>query len=115
MIGSLEHKIVWKRGKTVFDCFRNAKDQVPADRRAGIYEIPIINKDECSLQYYLGSTARNLCKRLNEHKADIMAGRLTTALVMKFYEQNIDIDWGKAKVIKSIYDGRGWSHMRLSS
>lgn len=69
----------------------------------------------CSLQYYLGSTARNLCKCLNEHKADIMAGRLTTALVMKFYEQNIDIDWGKAKVIKSIYDGRGWSHMRLSS
>lgn len=46
MVGPLEHKIMWKRGKTVFDCLRNAKDQVPANRRAGIYEIPIINKDE---------------------------------------------------------------------
>lgn len=104
MIRSLDRKIVWRRGNTLYECLRNVKDWIPDNRKADIYEIPIFNKDEGCLEYYLGSTARS--KWLNEHKADIIAGRLTMALVARFYEQNIDIDWGNARVIKNIYDGR---------
>lgn len=69
----------------------------------GIYEIPLVNNNERCLQYYLGSTSRNISKRLSEHKADIAARRIITALVAKFYEQDINIDWDNARVVKTIY------------
>lgn len=45
--------------------------------------------------------------RLKEHKADILAGRMSTALAIKAYVEDIIIDWGKANIIKHVCDGRG--------
>lgn len=80
----MNYKIVYKRGKTIYNSLRNAKEPIPNNRK-GIYEIPIVNDDN-TIQYYIGSTARNISKRVNEHKADIRAGRLNTALAETFYK-----------------------------
>lgn len=107
MVRSSDYKIAWKRGSTLHNNLWNAKDPTPDSRKSGVYEIPLFNKDERCLQFCIGSTARNISKRINEHKADITAGRLATALASKFYESDIYIQWGDATVIKTVYDGRG--------
>lgn len=89
---SSDRKIAWKRGSTVFDNKKNAKEPIPKHRKPGIYTIPIYNNSAGKKQCYVGSTTRNVSKRISEHKADIMNGKLTTALASRFYEQDLMID-----------------------
>lgn len=76
------HRIAWKRGAILFNSLRNEKDNIPKDRKAGVYSIPICSNDDDRMCYYICSTARNLSKRINEHKNDIITGKLSTALAI---------------------------------
>lgn len=102
-----KYRMAWRRGCTIFGNLRNGKESVPKDRKAGIYSIPIQYSANNNVHYYIGSTCRNLRTRLKEHKADIHAGRLSTALAIKAYEDSIIIDWNKARVIKQVNDAKG--------
>lgn len=101
------YRMARKRGPTIFNILRNEKDHILNSRKSGVYSIPLYSRDEGTTQYYIGSTKRNLDKMLKEHKADIKAGRMSTALAIKAYEHDVMIDWGRATILKSIYDGRG--------
>lgn len=95
-------KPAYKRGRTIFEALRNVKDRYSKEENSGIYKIPLQDNDENKEKIYIGATARNLKDRLKEHKQNISAGNLTTALSRRAYEANVMIKWKEAKVIRSV-------------
>lgn len=53
-------KIATIRAPTVFDLIRNEKDKRSHEEKAGVYRIPVINKNEDKEESYIGLTEMEL-------------------------------------------------------
>ena len=80
----------------------NKQKHIHTDPEAGIYEIPCAS---CDLAYY-GQSARNLRKRINEHKRDLRSGQTNNSIVKHNYELNHSPRFESAKVLKFCNDPR---------
>lgn len=94
--------IATKRNPTVFNILRNEKDRLKDWERSGVYKIPINDLQHNKETAYVGVTVRPLAKRINEHKNDIKTAKMSTSLAQEAYDNNIEILWNEAKIIKPI-------------
>lgn len=91
-----ERKVVFTRRNTVFNLTRNDKDKRKILDMPGVYQIPIdTNKEEI----YIGSTARSLKKRLQEHRMDQEKERTTTALAQRLGSYDATPKWNDTKLV----------------
>lgn len=75
-------KLAAHRDPTLFNLLRNDKDPLQQSEKNGGYRIPTKDAQTQEEAAYIGVTARNLKKGVEEHKKDISQAKLTTVLAM---------------------------------
>ena len=85
-----------KSGLKIGDIVKHKnKNNLKVNEGSIIYKIPC---KSCSL-CYIGETGRGIEKRLNEHKNDVRAHRLSNSIVVHIEERDHLPDWGKTEVL----------------
>lgn len=97
-----QKKIVYTRNNTVFNLTRNDKDRRKMLDMPGVYQIPIENKDSNREEIYIGSIARSLQKRIQEHQTDQEKKRSTTALAQRLSSYDATPKWKNSKLLSKI-------------
>lgn len=70
--------------------------------RTGVYEIPVMKMKEGECSKYIGVTTRTLGQRIAEHKKDIYKGKLSTTLAIEVYDNDLEVNWNRAKIIRQV-------------
>lgn len=97
-------KLVFSRRNTVFNITRNDKDRRNPSRLPGVYEIKIDNRDTGCSEVYIGSTARSIGRRIQEHRADREKGNANTALAQRLTAYNATPKWDEARMVRVVGD-----------
>lgn len=94
---SLAHKA----NKTINSLFTKTKTKIEKYEQSNVvYEIKCIGKnDEHCGKVYVGTTKRNLNKRMSEHESDIKKGKQTTALAQHCIEYGHTADLQDVKIL----------------
>lgn len=97
-------KLVFARRNTVFNITRNDKDKRDPLQMPGVYEIKIDNRDTNQEEVYIGSTARSIYKRIQEHRADREKEKGSTALAQRLMAFQATPKWEEARAVSSLGD-----------
>lgn len=78
-----------KRGPTLFNLLFNGKNLLSDAEKPGIYKIPVHNKKHANQLHILEYQEETGTQSLDEHKQDVLKGKLTTALAIKSYTTDL--------------------------
>ncbi|XP_067121042.1 uncharacterized protein [Centruroides vittatus] len=94
-------KMIYRRNPTIYRILRNDKLKLNRNNTSGVYSIPLTDYRFNSELVYVGATMRSLKQRLQEHKYSITKHLDSTVLAAFAKEQDINIYWDKASIIKT--------------
>ncbi|XP_067121775.1 uncharacterized protein [Centruroides vittatus] len=93
-------RIVYRRNPTVYKLLRNDKKREDRNSLTGVYSIPIKDQRFNSDIVYVGATLRHLEQRIKEHQYSINKNLDSTVLASYAKQQDIEVLWDQASVIK---------------
>lgn len=95
-----DKKLVSRRLQTIYNRLKNEKQPLTETERTGVYEILVTKMKEGECSKYIGVTTRTLGQRIAKHKKDIYKGKLSTALAIEAYDNDLEVHWNRAKIIR---------------